>query len=173
MNELYASGEMTGASCETAIVHHPSGYKAKRMVLAGAGKEDKFSLAEIRKVAGAVLRALKPKGVRSICLVLESHIARTTSPPPQWKARSWPILNRICTKPIPKRTRSRWTGSRSRADRPPDSNRGRILGESQNFTRALINEPANILTPTRCWPSAPRIWRRRTGWNAKYWIRPK
>jgi len=27
-------------------------------------------------------------------------------------------------------------------------NRGRILGESQNFTRELINEPGNILTPS-------------------------
>jgi len=149
MNELYASGEMTGASCETAIVHHPSGYKAKRMVLAGAGKEDKFSLAEMRKVAGAVLRALKPKAVRSICLVLDSAYSSDDFTSAAVEGAILADFEPDLHKTDPKKNEKQVDWFSISGGSAAGLNRGRILGESQNFTRALINEPANILTPTQ------------------------
>src|ERR1700736_2977104 len=69
--ELYDAGEFSGKALEIAILHRPTGMKAKRLVLAGAGKRGEFTPAELRKLSGAMLRALKPKGVRSIVLALE------------------------------------------------------------------------------------------------------
>ncbi len=69
--ELYDSGEFSGKALEIAILHRPGGLKAKRLVLAGGGKRDKFDAAELRKLAGAVVRALKAKGVHTIALALE------------------------------------------------------------------------------------------------------
>ena len=40
--------------------------------------------------------------------------------------------------------------------------RGRMLGEAQNLTRELVNEPANLLTPAR-WPKPRGRWRRSIG----------
>src|SRR5580700_9562796 len=64
--ELYDAGEFSGKALEIAILHRPTGLKAKRLVLAGGGKAADFNPAEMRKLAGAMLRALKAKGVRSV-----------------------------------------------------------------------------------------------------------
>ncbi len=146
--ELYSSGELTGASCETAIVHHASGYKAKRLVLAGAGKEDKFSLAEMRKVSGAVLRALKPKGVRSICLVLDQSYSSDDFTSAAVEGAILADFEPDLHKTDPKKTEKKVDLFLISGGSVAGLNRGRILAESQNFTRDLINEPANILTPT-------------------------
>src|SRR5437763_9047621 len=69
--ELRASGEFTGKLYETAILHRPQGITAKRLVVVGGGKREKFSTVEARNIGGALLRALKCKGVRSIVLALE------------------------------------------------------------------------------------------------------
>src|SRR5260370_36553162 len=66
--EFYSTGEFTGKALEVAILHRPQGMKAKRLVLAGGGKREKFDSAVLRQVAGAVLRTLKLKRVRSIAL---------------------------------------------------------------------------------------------------------
>ena len=42
VKELYDSGEFSGKALEIAILHRPAGLKAKRLVLAGGGKRDKF-----------------------------------------------------------------------------------------------------------------------------------
>src|SRR5271154_6955775 len=65
MKELYDSGEFSGKTLETAILHRPAGLKAKRLVLAGGGKRDKFDASELRKLTGAVVRTLKGKGIRT------------------------------------------------------------------------------------------------------------
>ena len=54
-----------------AILHRPAGLKAKRLVLAGAGKRDKFDANEMRKAVGTAVRSLKGKSLRRISLWLE------------------------------------------------------------------------------------------------------
>src|SRR6266851_2133533 len=71
VKEFYDSGEFAGKALEIAVLHRPSGLKAKRLVLAGGGKREEFTSSVLRNVSGAVLRALKCKGIRSIVLVLE------------------------------------------------------------------------------------------------------
>ena len=71
VKDLYDSGEFSGKALEIAILHRPAGLKAKRLVLAGGGKRERFDAAELRKLIGAVVRALKSKGVRSITLALD------------------------------------------------------------------------------------------------------
>ncbi|MGA2434494.1 MAG: M17 family peptidase N-terminal domain-containing protein, partial [Bryobacteraceae bacterium] len=72
IEELYANGEFSGKPFETAILHRPAGMKAKRLVLAGAGKREKFTDAVLRNVAGAALRALRPKGAKSLAIALDA-----------------------------------------------------------------------------------------------------
>src|SRR5512146_1186223 len=63
--DLLASGEVTGKIFETTLVHRPQGLKAKRLLLVGGGKAASFSGYELRKVAGAAVRFLKPRSIRS------------------------------------------------------------------------------------------------------------
>ena len=54
--ELFDNGEVSGKSMELTLVHHPQGLAAKRVLLAGAGKREKFNSSELRKLCGAAIR---------------------------------------------------------------------------------------------------------------------
>src|SRR5690349_2426973 len=71
-----SSGEFSGKSLEVTILHGPAGFKARRLVLAGAGKADKFNSAEMRKTIAVALRTLKLKGVRSMAVALDGEYRR-------------------------------------------------------------------------------------------------
>src|SRR5258706_3392265 len=66
LEELRASGEFSGKADELAVLHQPQGIRAKRIAVAGGGKRAAFDSASLRKAAGAVVRALKGKGVKSL-----------------------------------------------------------------------------------------------------------
>src|ERR1700751_1725266 len=68
--EVIASGELSGKNCETTLLHHPAGLKAKRLLLLGGGKATKFTQFDLRRLAGAAVRALKSRGVRSFAFVI-------------------------------------------------------------------------------------------------------
>src|SRR5436190_17763089 len=75
LSELYGSGEVTGKIYEMTLVHRPENFKAKRLLLAGAGPLEKFTSAELRRVAGTALRHLKAKSLRNIAIALDSGYA--------------------------------------------------------------------------------------------------
>jgi leucyl aminopeptidase len=154
--ELRTSGEFSGKLYETAILHRPADLKAKRLVVIGAGKEQKFSPVELRRAAGTLVRSLKGKGVRSIALVLEGdHVsaeyvqaAAEGAVIGGWepdKYKNDPDKDSAVTKSIDSFTVVvPGTAGSSLADA---LERGVITAESQNFARDLVNEPANKLTP--------------------------
>ncbi len=67
--DLIASGEVTGKMLETTLLHKPQGLKAKRLLLIGGGKAKSFSSYELRKLAGAAVRTLKAKDLKSFAFV--------------------------------------------------------------------------------------------------------
>ena len=52
---LAASGELTGKSLELTHIHFPEGLAAKKLLVVGAGKLEKFSVSDLRKIAGTAL----------------------------------------------------------------------------------------------------------------------
>jgi leucyl aminopeptidase len=153
IEELYASGEFTGKSFETVVLHRPSGLKAKRLAVIGGGKAAKFSPAELRNVAGAAVRSLKSKGVRSIALALDAGDSLATLAaaaaggailgdyePDQYKTE------KNGTKPVESFT---IVAPGAAVDLDAALGRARILAEAQNFARGLASEPANRMTPTK------------------------
>jgi leucyl aminopeptidase len=150
MAELRKTGEFTGKSYELATLHRPEGLAAKRLVVVGGGKREKFSPVEARRVAGVLIRALKGKGVRSIALALESPdlIAAAVEGA---IVGSWePDKYRTDPKKSEKQIDSFAVAlPGADADSLAEPLRvGRIVGESQNLTRDLVNEPANQLIPS-------------------------
>src|SRR5271154_1881209 len=61
---LVTSGEITGKALQNVLVHFPEGLDAKRLLIIGAGKADKFAIGDLRKIAGTALRYLKTRGVK-------------------------------------------------------------------------------------------------------------
>jgi len=152
LGELYDSGEIAGKLYEMTLLHHAPGVKAKRLLAAGAGKPEKFGTAELRRLAGAAIRHLKSKSITEAALFLDApqadseHVAA---------AVEGAILggfepDRYKTDKNNNKSVERFSvvtpGGGPHLDAALD--RGRIIAESQNFTRALVNEPANRLTPT-------------------------
>src|SRR5580700_3746621 len=70
LSRLSKSGELTGKSLETTLLHAPAGFKAARLLLVGAGKREQFNPAILRKVAGVALRYLKARAVHNLVFVL-------------------------------------------------------------------------------------------------------
>jgi leucyl aminopeptidase len=70
--DLIASGEVTGKLLETTLLHKPAGLKAKRLLLIGGGQAKNFSSYEMRKLAGAAVRNLKGKSLKSFVFVAPS-----------------------------------------------------------------------------------------------------
>ncbi len=143
IDELRASGEFTGKTGELAIQHVPAGLKAKRLAVVGGGKREKYDSAVLRQAAGTVVRALKQKGVKRLAWWLAGGDAEA--------ATEGAILGNF--EPDRYKTSSDAKPLESFALIAPESaraafERGRILAEAQNFTRELVNEPANRMTPT-------------------------
>src|SRR5450755_3680627 len=67
--DVIAGGEVTGKPFETTLLHRPAKLKAKRLLLLGGGKAKNFSAFELRRLAGAAVRTLKSKGMRSFAFL--------------------------------------------------------------------------------------------------------
>ncbi len=149
VEELYTSGEFKGKLFETAILHRPAGLKARRLLVVGTGKPDKSADSELRQASGTAIRAAKKFSARSAAIYLADATASAVT-----AAAEGLVLGD-------------WEGDvyRSKNERKPidsvsiavDSGadgleaaveRGRIIAESQNFSRDLVNLPPNLLNPT-------------------------
>ena len=70
VREVVEAGEISGRMLETALIHRPQGLQAKRLLLIGGGKTANFTSYELRRAAGAAVRLLKAKSLRSFALLL-------------------------------------------------------------------------------------------------------
>jgi len=161
IREIYGSGEFTGKLLESVQLHRPAGLKAKRLLVIGGGKADKFTSAELRKLAGASLRLLKSKGARDIGFVLDPAFASAEHVS---AAVEGAILgdfepDRYKTEKKDEKAVDRFSllGTDGGEASGNALRLGRIIAESQNFTRELVNEPANRLTPSLLAERASRM----------------
>src|SRR5579864_6130958 len=149
--DLLASGELTGKPFETNLLHKPSGLKPRRLLLVSGGGAKKFSSYDLRRVAGAAVRTLKSRGIRSFAFVAPSGIAADEAvraivegahvgnfDPDYYRSdrRDQKIDDLTIV------------ASGDKAVLEKAANEARVIGESQNFTRDLVNEPSNRMTPT-------------------------
>src|ERR1700730_11511256 len=72
--DLLASGEVTGKPFEINLLHKPAGLKAKRLLLVSGGAAKKFTSYELRRIAGAAVRTLKSRGIRSFAFITPPSI---------------------------------------------------------------------------------------------------
>ncbi len=150
--EMRTAGEFTGKLYEFSILHRPQGTSAKRLVVVGGGKRDKFSPVEARRMAGALTRALKAKGLRTIALSLDGfdgpeYVAAAVEGAllGAWDADKYKSDPKKKEKQIDSFTVA--VPGRDDASRKEAARRGQIIAEAQNLTRDLVNEPANKLIP--------------------------
>jgi leucyl aminopeptidase len=153
VRKLAKSGELTGKTLEFTLVHSPAGLKADHLLLVGAGKREQFNSATLRKIAGAALRYLKPRSVKTFAFLVREDNATEESA--QVIAEGVLAAGFESDKYKTDKKNDKNIGSFSivgysdaeRAAGGKGLSKGRIIAESQNFTRDLVNEPSNKLTP--------------------------
>ena len=150
--EVIASGELTGKNFDTTLLLHPAGLEAKRLLLLGGGKAGKFSQFDLRRLAGLAVRTLKSRGLRSFAFVtpqaglgtetaakavVEGAFVGNFDPDTYKSDRKDQTIDQLTL-----------IASGDEAKLRVAVQEAAIIGESQNFTRELVNEPSNRMTPT-------------------------
>ena len=149
--DLLASGELTGKPFEANLMHRPVTLMAKRLLLVSGGSAKKFSSYDLRRIAGTAVRALKSRGIRSFAFIAPPSIGAAEAvraivegafvgnfDPDYYRSdRKDQKIDAITI-----------VTSGDQAALEKAANEARIIGESQNFTRDLVNEPSNRMTPT-------------------------
>ncbi len=153
--DLVASGEVTGKAMEITLLHKPAGLKAKRLLLIGGGKAKNFSTSEMRKIAGSAVRTLKAKDLKSFALVVPPTLG--LNPEDAVKSIVEGAYVGSFDPDYYKSDRKEQTIDELVVIAAANSDAkslqaaiemGTIIGEAQNFTRDLVNEPGNRMTPT-------------------------
>ncbi|HEV2325604.1 MAG TPA: leucyl aminopeptidase [Terracidiphilus sp.] len=152
--QVLAGGEFKAGANEMLLLHAPPGLKAKRLLLVGLGKQATATLSHLRNAAGTAVRFGKPRGIRELVLAV-----------PELEPLPGPACVRAVVEgafvgdfdPDTYRSdRKDQAVERFRVAAPAGAERaavesafaeGAVIGESQNFTRSLVNEPGNKLTP--------------------------
>ncbi|MFC6647426.1 leucyl aminopeptidase [Granulicella cerasi] len=159
------SGEFKAALGESLLLHSPAGVDAERVLVVGLGKVKSLSPHALRKAAGAAVRFAKPRGIRNLAIKFPNERALADEPenplPVELSARALVEGAYIADFEIDTYRSDRKDtsiesltfvsserGRTHRAEVQRGFEAGRIVGESQNFARALVNEPGNVLTPT-------------------------
>jgi len=153
LSRVAKSGEITGKALETTLLHAPAGVKAARLLAIGAGKREQFNTATLRKVAGTALRYLKSRGAHKVVFLVREGDA--TEEAAQAVAESAMVADFETDKYKTDKKNDKFIevftvagyAETEKVAAERGVARGRVIGDAQNFTRDLVNEPSNKLTP--------------------------
>jgi leucyl aminopeptidase len=152
--EAIKSEEFSAKEGETAYFH-VSGkeLKARRLLLVGCGSRDAFKAAKLAQMAGSATRFLRSKSVKSIGIIprADGEIGKIAQTVVVGATMGLFEPDKYRTKDKELREIDALTVIIENADEKTlnrGAERGRIIGESINFTRDLANEPGAYMTPT-------------------------
>jgi len=158
IRKLTADGEISGKLGETAVIHHCHNLKARKVIVVGLGKQEDFNYENIRRAAGAAAKRAKEIKAKHIGTAIydagNRHFDKTYAVQSLVEGTILSLYtfteykkpdnqHDISTFSIIENDKARAQKTKKAAEL------GRILAESQNIARDLINAPANNLTPEK------------------------
>ncbi|MGB9182057.1 MAG: leucyl aminopeptidase [Pyrinomonadaceae bacterium] len=156
VRSVIESEELKGKEGETVYVHLASGngkVKVTRLLLIGAGEREDYKAAQVAQLAGTAARFLRGKNVKTVGLVARSEGEAETSAAAVTEGAIMSLFepDKYRTVDKEKREIERFVIINEGSDADAlqrGVERGRIIGESVNFTRDMANEPGGYMTPT-------------------------
>jgi leucyl aminopeptidase len=152
LQELQSGGELTGKAFECTLIHLPVGTAASKLLIVGAGKREEFGDRQLRHVVGTAVRNLRARGVRDLAWLLGESDPHSIQATVEGALLADYDADRYRTERKDEKRIDRFelaTGGETVASEAKAAlERGRIIAEAQNFTRDLVNEPSNHMTPT-------------------------
>jgi len=164
---LIRAGEIKGKVAETTVIHCHGRLPAERVIVAGLGRREDFSLEVTHKAAGAAARTATRKGCRRLASILHGAGAGMLDAGRAAQA----VVEGVAIGVFD-------VGAYKTADREPsdvetltliesDASKarqaragvkvGEITAEATNYARKLVNEPANELSPEGFAQEARRV----------------
>jgi leucyl aminopeptidase len=157
IKSVIESEELKGKEGETVYVHLGEGrgeLKAKRLLLVGVGERESYGAAQVSQMAGTAARALRARNVKTVGLITrgaESDAERCAAVAVEGLLMALFEPDKYRTSDKEERVIERLVIIAQGASEDAlgrGAKRGRIIGESVNFTRDLANEPGAYMTPT-------------------------
>jgi leucyl aminopeptidase len=155
LRSVIESEELKGKEGDTVYLHLGGGgsMKAKRLLLLGVGEREDFKTPQISQFAGAAVRSLRAKNIKSIAVVprVEGEAEKVAAAAAEGACIGLFDPDKYRTVDKEERTIDRLVVVIPGADAGAISRgaqRGRIIGESVNFTRDMANEPGGYMTPS-------------------------
>lgn len=154
---LIAAGEIKGKLGEAPVIHSAGRIPAARVIVAGLGKRENFGVETVHKAVGASVRAAKKRRCRSIATILHgAGIAGMETGRSAQAVVEGAFIGDF--EPGAYKTSERETEIESLIiiEREPDKAKqaekaaaiGEIIAREMNRARALVNMPANELSPS-------------------------
>ncbi|HXG36962.1 MAG TPA: leucyl aminopeptidase [Dehalococcoidia bacterium] len=158
IGQLIAEGEIKGKEGELTLIHTLGKIPSPRVIVAGLGKAEEFSLAKVRNVTASALRFARKAGAETVASVV--HGAGAGGLDPQQCAQA---IAEGAIMGLYRFTRHKQTNDDEREVREllivehnsqllrvlqAGVDKGRILAQAANHARDMANEPANCFTPT-------------------------
>ncbi|HEV2914500.1 MAG TPA: leucyl aminopeptidase [Pyrinomonadaceae bacterium] len=148
--------ELKGKEGDTVYVHLASGnngLRARRLLLIGVGEREEYGAPQISQMAGTAARYLRVRNTKTVAIVprAEGDAERAVAAAVEGAVMGLFEPDKYRTVDKEERTIERLTVVIEGADEEAlarAAERGRIIGESVNFTRDLANEPGAYMTPT-------------------------
>jgi leucyl aminopeptidase len=155
IKSIIDSEELKGKEGETVFLHLMGNnqLKAQRLLLVGVGELAEYTPAQVSQMAGTAVRSLRGKNAKSIAIVprLEGSPDDIASFVVEGSVMSLFEPDKYRTTDKEERQIDKLVVVIDNADEmglKRGIERGRIIGESVNFTRDLANEPGGYMTPT-------------------------
>jgi leucyl aminopeptidase len=158
ITKLIADHEIKGKLGEVTVLHDCKKLKAQKVIIVGLGKQKALSLDNIRKAAAVAAKKAKEISAKTVGTVVHGAGIGGTNP----RRAAQTIVEGTCLalysfteykKPEDShqiRAFSLVEQDKSKSKELNEGARvGKILADSQNIARDLINEPANNLTPAK------------------------
>jgi leucyl aminopeptidase len=157
ISSLIQAGDVRGKQGEFSLIHSFGKVQAPRVIVAGLGKADSFSVAWVRDISGDLARFLRRQRIKHAAVITHGAGIGGLGPAECAEAISEGTLLGLYRFDRHRRTDDDGeletltiiehdVSKIGELERGVE--RGRVIAEATNFCRDLANEPANYLTPT-------------------------
>jgi len=158
ITQLIAAGEIKGKSGELTLVHSLGKIPAKRVIVAGLGKQAGFNVDSIRRVSAEACRFARSKAAKRVATIVHGGGVGGIEPEKAAQAITegailglYRFRKHISKEPENGDVQELLVVERDEAKRShleKGCDVGKVTAESVAFARDMINEPANFMTPS-------------------------